>query len=233
MCAARRVTSAANYAHHPDASVLVQSGPSHGFHDPEVLVSPGVWDEAETAVEGNQPCFARTQAGIRGKRHRPAGAIRRVDRLPIASLLKRWTKRPAPALRVQAAWRAEIPPVYSNGALESALGQIRATIAPRAFSYRNQSRTNQMLALYRLTLLRADDVLNYASDIRTHIVDHRGHPPTPGLPRHLRPKGSRQQPLVESHAAKDEGSEGETRCSTANRRVWWTIGAAVKSRSSR
>lgn len=33
-----------------------------------------------------------------------------------------------------------------------------------------------MLALYRLALLRADNVLDYTTDIRTHLTDHNGHP---------------------------------------------------------
>jgi hypothetical protein len=46
---------------------------------------------------------------------------------------------------------------------------------PRMYSYKNRARTNQMLELVRLSMLRADDVSAYTTAIRTELDAHHGH----------------------------------------------------------
>jgi hypothetical protein len=46
---------------------------------------------------------------------------------------------------------------------------------PRMYSYKNRARTNRMLELVRLSLLRADDSAAYTAAIRAQLVSHAGH----------------------------------------------------------
>jgi hypothetical protein len=88
---------------------------------------------------------------------------------------KKWVRRWAPNLRDQTSKRPERPPVYANGAVEAALAQVRQILEPRMYSYRNRPRTNRMLELVRLSMLRADDVAAYTTAIRSHLDAQHGH----------------------------------------------------------
>jgi hypothetical protein len=96
---------------------------------------------------------------------------------PKAGNTRRWAAKLSTKLQAQTARRTEIPPVYSNGALEAAMEKIRMIVAPRAYAYRNRTRTNLMLELVRLSQLRADNASDYTMDIRTHLTAHNGRPP--------------------------------------------------------
>jgi hypothetical protein len=80
-----------------------------------------------------------------------------------------------PKLRDQTARRPERPPVYANGAVEAALARVRQILEPRMYSYRNRARTNRMLELVRLSMLRADDISEYTTAIRSHLDAQHGH----------------------------------------------------------
>ena len=95
---------------------------------------------------------------------------------PELMLTNRWVEKMATWLRNQTLTRSRIPPVYSNGAVEVPLLNVRNIIAPRAFAYRNRARMNQMLELIRLAHLRVDNVADYATDIRAHLALHNGRP---------------------------------------------------------
>ena len=88
---------------------------------------------------------------------------------------RKWVNRWGAKLRLQAGRRLDRPPVYGNGAIEAALAQIRQLMEPRMYSYKNRARTNQMLELVRLSMLRADDVSTYTSAIRTELDAQHGH----------------------------------------------------------
>lgn len=96
---------------------------------------------------------------------------------PKAGNTKRWTAKLSKKLQAQTTRRGEIPPVFSNGALEASLDKVRTIVAPRAYAYRNRTRTNLMLELVRLSQLRADNAGDYTADIRTHLTAHNGRPP--------------------------------------------------------
>jgi hypothetical protein len=87
---------------------------------------------------------------------------------------RNWVAWSAPRLREQTLRRPERPPVYANGAVEAALGQVRQILEPRMYSYRNRPRTNRMLELIRLAQLRADDTTIYAAAIRAHLDAQNG-----------------------------------------------------------
>lgn len=44
-----------------------------------------------------------------------------------------------------------------------------------AVTYKNRARTNRMLELVRLSMLRADDAAAYTAAIRAQLTFHRGH----------------------------------------------------------
>jgi hypothetical protein len=88
---------------------------------------------------------------------------------------KNWTRMFGPKLRDQTARRPEGPPVYANGAVEAALARVRQILEPRMYSYRNRARTNRMLELVRLSMLRADDISEYTTAIRSHLDAQHGH----------------------------------------------------------
>ncbi|TQO20665.1 hypothetical protein FB472_2310 [Rhodoglobus vestalii] len=85
-------------------------------------------------------------------------------------------------LRIQAVRRADRPPVHANGAVESALAQVRNLMEPRMYSYKNRARTNRVLELVRLSMPCADDCAAYTAAIR---------PPTARVPRGLRQERAR------------------------------------------
>lgn len=88
-----------------------------------------------------------------------------------------WLDRWGSMLRVQAGRRADRPPVYANGAVESsALAQVRNVMEPRMCAYKNRARTNRMLELVRLSMLCADDAAAYTAAIRARLTFHHGHP---------------------------------------------------------
>jgi hypothetical protein len=87
----------------------------------------------------------------------------------------KWVLRWGPRLRAQAGRRDSRPPVYANGAVEAALAQVRNLMEPRMYSYKNRARTNRMLELVRLSMLRADDAAAYTAAIRAGLVSHDGH----------------------------------------------------------
>jgi hypothetical protein len=113
----------------------------------DALTSEAGWDAFETAV--------LERGGLR--------------------FIRAWVDRWGSKLRVQAARRAGRPPVYANGAVESALAQVRNLMQPRMYSYKNRARTNRMLELVRLSMLRADDGAAYTAAIRAQLVSHAGH----------------------------------------------------------
>lgn len=88
--------------------------------------------------------------------------------------IRKWVLRWGPRLRVQASRRGDRPPVYANGAVEAALAQVRNLMEPRLYSYKNRARTNRMLELVRLSMLRADDSVTYTAAIRAQLVSNHG-----------------------------------------------------------
>ena len=99
-----------------------------------------------------------------------------VRRRPGLQLTNKWLSRVEVWVGTQIRVRHQIPPIYSNGAVEVALLDIRQTIAPRAFTFRNRGRLNQLLELIRLSHLRVDNATDYATDLRTHLLGHNGPP---------------------------------------------------------
>lgn len=80
-------------------------------------------------------------------------------------------------MRGQSQGRDRIPPVYSNGAVEQPIREIRQILKPRAFVFKNRARLNHLLTLMRLARLRVDTATDYAADIRAFLNAHDGHPP--------------------------------------------------------
>ena len=72
--------------------------------------------------------------------------------------------------------RPNIPPVYSNSAVEQALRVFRSALEPRAFAFRNRPRMNNLLELMRLAYLRVDRAADYSIDIRGYLDAHKGPP---------------------------------------------------------
>jgi hypothetical protein len=87
---------------------------------------------------------------------------------------KYWVRGCSAKLREQTERRPARPPIYANGAVEAALAQVRQILEPRKYSYRNRARTNRMLELIRLSMLRADDVAAYTTAIRSHLDAQHG-----------------------------------------------------------
>ena len=87
-----------------------------------------------------------------------------------------WLARNATWMRGQTQGRSRIPPVYSNSAVEQPLRELRQTLRPRAFVFRNRARLNQLLTLIRQAYLRVDNVADYATDIRAFLDSHHGRP---------------------------------------------------------
>lgn len=85
-----------------------------------------------------------------------------------------WIRRHDWWLTRQVRRRPYIPAHYSIGALEASIQQVREFMEPRAFCYRNATRTNRMLELVRLRINRVDDPLGYARSIRQHLDDTGG-----------------------------------------------------------
>lgn len=99
-----------------------------------------------------------------------------VESRPTLMLTNKWLKRNQVHLRVQTHSRSQIPPVYSNGAVEQPLRVLREHLEPRTFMLRNRARMDNLLELMRLAYLRADDVHQYSADIRAYIEANDGHP---------------------------------------------------------
>ena len=81
-----------------------------------------------------------------------------------------WCARNDHWVRPQASWRARLPAHHANGAVEHVLSRTRDVIGARAFTLRNEYRTNQMLELVRLRLNRHADETTYASALRDHLA---------------------------------------------------------------
>ncbi|MHA7271471.1 hypothetical protein [Arthrobacter sp. HLT1-20] len=113
----------------------------------DALTSKEPWDLFETAVE---------KSGILA--------------------IKIWVMIHGEQIQRQTLRRGAIPPVYANGALENSLNLVRPMIVDRAFSFRNRARLNLLLELVRLGQLRADNTADYATAIRTHLIQNDGHP---------------------------------------------------------
>jgi len=88
-----------------------------------------------------------------------------------------WLKKNSTWMRGQSQGRDRIPPVYSNGAVEQPIREIRQILKPRAFVFKNRARMNHLLTLMRLARLRVDTATDYAADIRACLHAHDGHPP--------------------------------------------------------
>ncbi|MEO7017568.1 MAG: hypothetical protein ABI130_01455 [Leifsonia sp.] len=91
-------------------------------------------------------------------------------------LIKNWVSQHGDQVRRQSIRREQIPPVFSNGALEASLASIRDNLGPRSFAYRNRTRMNLLLELTRLGMTRADNLIDYAAAIRAHLELHHGRP---------------------------------------------------------
>jgi hypothetical protein len=96
---------------------------------------------------------------------------------PQLKMTNGWLARNQTWMRGQIQGRDRIPPVYSNSAVEQPLREIRLTIKPRAFVFKNRARMNHLLTLMRLARLRVDTATDYATDIRAFLNVHDGHPP--------------------------------------------------------
>lgn len=94
--------------------------------------------------------------------------------------LQAWVARWSPRLRAQLLRRASHPPDmpghWANGAVEHSLQVTRRVIGNRAWTLRNRARANLLLTLVRLRVNKADSSRAYEAAIRTHLLDHRGHP---------------------------------------------------------
>ena len=82
--------------------------------------------------------------------------------------LRAWVADQDPYLVAEFA-AGPLTPLLTAGAADVVLRQVRATIARRAFCYRNQPRTALMLDLMRLRLNHVDDETTYAHDIRAYL----------------------------------------------------------------
>ena len=85
-----------------------------------------------------------------------------------------WVERNATWLRAQTISRPRIPPVYSNGAVEQPLRAFKLALSPRAFTFRNRARLNQLLTLMVLAHRKVDNVTDYSTGIRAYLEDHKG-----------------------------------------------------------
>ena len=79
-------------------------------------------------------------------------------------------------LRVQTFTRKNIPPVYSNSAVEQPLRDFRSALESRVYSFRNRARLNNLLELMRLPYQKVDRVAGYSTDIRRYLEAHNGRP---------------------------------------------------------
>lgn len=70
----------------------------------------------------------------------------------------------------QVTWYSLLPQHHANGAVEYALRVVKDVIGNRAFTIRNQYRTNQMLELVRLRINRHADETAYTTALRSHLV---------------------------------------------------------------
>lgn len=84
--------------------------------------------------------------------------------------LESWCDDVDPWVTPQVAHRATLPAHDANGAVEKALDVVREVIGNRAFTLRNQYRTNQMLELVRLRINRHGDENEYANLLRQHLA---------------------------------------------------------------
>jgi hypothetical protein len=96
---------------------------------------------------------------------------------PALRFINMWVSRQAEMLQRQTSLREGRPPVYANGAVEQSLSRIREIVQPRQYAYRNRARTNRMLELVRLSMVRADDAAEYATAIREYLDRHNGRMP--------------------------------------------------------
>ena len=87
-----------------------------------------------------------------------------------------WVARNSTWLRAQTISRPRIPPVYSNGAVEQPLRAFKLALNPRAFTFRNRARLNQLLTLMVLSHRKVDNVTDYSTDIRAYLDAHNGRP---------------------------------------------------------
>ncbi len=72
-------------------------------------------------------------------------------------------------VRSQSSWRARLPQVHSNGAVEAAIVAVREAIGTRHAVLRNKYRTNQMLELVRAAINRRANVADLARTLRTDL----------------------------------------------------------------
>ena len=96
---------------------------------------------------------------------------------PTATRGQKWVHHWKLRLRTQTARRAELPPVYGNGAIEAPMNRVRSVLESRRWTFRNRARMNLLLELVRLADLRADDPSVYATDIRHYFTEQSGRPP--------------------------------------------------------
>ena len=87
-----------------------------------------------------------------------------------------WVARNSTWLRAQTISRPRIPPAYSNGAVEQPLRAFKLALNPRAFTFRNRARLNQLLTLMVLSHRKVDNVTDYSTDIRAYLDAHNGRP---------------------------------------------------------
>lgn len=87
-----------------------------------------------------------------------------------------WLDLNATRLRVQTHSRENIPPVYSNSAVEQPLRDFRSALESRVYSFRNRGRLNNLLELMRLAHQKVDRVSGYSTDIRTYLEAQNGRP---------------------------------------------------------
>jgi hypothetical protein len=95
---------------------------------------------------------------------------------PNLLMTSNWVARNSTWLRAQTISRPRIPPVYSNGAVEQSLRSFKLALSPRAFTFRNRARLNQLLTLMVLSHRKVDNVTDYSTDIRAYLDAHNGHP---------------------------------------------------------
>ena len=87
-----------------------------------------------------------------------------------------WLDLNAIKLRVQTFTRENIPPVFSNSAVEQPLRDFRSALESRVYSFRNRARLNNLLELMRLSYQKVDRVAGYSTDIRSYLEAHNGRP---------------------------------------------------------
>jgi len=84
--------------------------------------------------------------------------------------LDHWASMADPWLRPQTYQRAKLPQHHANGAAEQAIQQTIDLIGQRAYSFRNEVRTNALLELVRARLNGRADEVAYATAIRNHLA---------------------------------------------------------------